>query len=58
MTELEKKRKTAELMRVQAAKAEMEFRICEMQDQIAKLHENISNQEKREHELKGELTHV
>lgn len=53
---LEYKRKELELVKVQAAKAELEFRILERLDEIERIKQHIDAQVKREKELKDELT--
>jgi hypothetical protein len=45
---LEQKRLKAELLRVQAAKAEMEYIIAQRMDEIARLQDNITKQETAE----------
>ena len=55
MNPLENKRREVELIRVGAAKAELEFRIMERMDEIERIKINIDNQTKREEELKTEL---
>lgn len=52
MTNLELKRTEVELIRVQAARAELEFKIVEREDEIARIKEHIQAQVKREEELK------
>ena len=52
MTNLELKRTEVELIRVQAARAELEFKIIEREDEIERIRENIQAQLKREEELK------
>ena len=52
---LELKKKQTELLRVQAAKAELELRVEERLEEIARIKEHIIIQEKREHEIKEEL---
>lgn len=51
MENLELKRLKMELLKVQAAKAEMEFRIEERQEDIKRLQDNIKIQENKELEL-------
>lgn len=48
---LEIKRKQVELLRVSAAKADMELRIHERNEEIERLKENIAIQEAKEKEL-------
>lgn len=55
MTELEKKKARAELLRVQAAKAEMEFIIAQRQEEIDKLLGHIKIQEESEQKLLEKL---
>ena len=55
MNPLEIKIREVELIRVGAAKAELEFRIMERMDEIERIKINIDNQTKREEELKTEL---
>lgn len=52
---LELKRLNMELLKVQASRAELEFKIEERQAEIARLHEHIAIQLKRENELKDQL---
>jgi hypothetical protein len=51
----DKKKKQLEKMRVECAKAEMELRIEEREDEIKRLRENIIIQDKRIAELDEEL---
>ena len=55
MTPLERKKIEVELLRVNAAKEEMNLRILESQDQISRLEDAIKIQEAREIELKEKL---
>lgn len=55
MTAIEKKKAELELMRVQAARMDLEIRIEEMKEEIKRLAEHIAIQEKREQELKEKL---
>lgn len=55
MSELELKRMKLELIKVSAAKAEIEFRIDERLDEIARLKLNIGSQVKREEELTAQI---
>lgn len=55
MTPLELKKMQVELLRVGAAKAEMELRIHERQEEIDRLLEHIKIQEAKEAELKAKL---
>lgn len=48
-------KKQAELLRVQAAKAEMDFQIAERMAEIDRLKANIQIQLNKETELKGEI---
>ena len=52
MTNLELKRIEVELIRVAAARAELEFKIDERLDEIERIKEHIQAQVKREEELK------
>lgn len=52
---LELKKKEVELMKVDCAKAEMEMRIYEAEENIQRLRDNIKIQEKRIEELKTEI---
>lgn len=52
---LDLKRKELELIKVSAAKAELEFRILERLDEIERIKQHIEAQVKREQELKDEL---
>lgn len=52
---LEIKKKQVELMKVQCAKAEMEMKIFEAQENIKRLENNIVNQQKRIDELEREI---
>lgn len=52
---LEIKKKKAELMRVQAAKAEQEFKIEECLDQIKRLQASIKIQNERAEQLQKEI---
>lgn len=52
---LEKLKIKAELLRVQAAKAEMEMHVEERKLEIERLLENVSNQDKRINELQDKL---
>jgi len=58
MTNLELKRTEVELIRVQAARAELEFKIIEREDEIERIRENIKIQLKREEELKIKIKEV
>ena len=55
MTSLEIKRIKVELLRVASARAELELRIEEMQDNIKRLEDNISIQKAKEDELQAKL---
>ena len=55
MTPREIKKKQVELMKVQAAKAEMELKILDREDDINRLVDNIKIQDVRIIELKDEL---
>lgn len=52
---LENERKKVELIRVRAARAELEFKILERQEEIEKIKQNIQAQLKREAELEAEI---
>lgn len=52
---LDKKRKQLELMRVQTARYELEFKIEERLEEIERLKDHVQVQIKREQELKKEL---
>lgn len=52
MADLETKRSKLELMRVQTAKAELEFKIEERLEEIGRLKEAIKKQDERAEELK------
>jgi multidrug resistance efflux pump len=58
LTKLDEKKFKAELLRVQAAKAEMEYIIAQRMDEIARLQDNITKQEDAERiliaKIKGE----
>ena len=56
MTELERKRTEVELLRVQSAKAELEFKIMEREEDILRIREHIEVQIKRENELAEKLS--
>lgn len=58
MTELERKKIKAELLRVQAAKAEMEFIVAQRQEEIARLNSNIKIQEDTETKLLEKLNAI
>jgi hypothetical protein len=53
--DLEKERKKVELIRVRAARAELEFKILERQDEIERIKQNIQAQLNREADLEKEL---
>lgn len=55
MQNLEYKRKELELVKVSAARAELEFKILEKEDEILRIKQHIQAQLKREEELKVEL---
>lgn len=55
MTNLEKKKKEAELMRVQAARMDLEVKIAEREDEIERLKAHIEVQSVKEKELRQEL---
>ena len=52
MNDLELKKMNMELLRVQAAKAELEYKILEKEHEIERLKSNIELQEKKEEEIK------
>lgn len=52
---LEYKRKELELVKVAAARAELEFKILEKEDEILRIKQHIQTQLQREAELKEEL---
>jgi hypothetical protein len=51
MTEIEKKKYKAELLRVQAARAEMEYIIAQRMDEITRIEDNITKQTEAETRL-------
>jgi len=55
MTDMERKKKEVELIKVTAAKAEMEYKILEREQDILRIQHDIEIQEKRIDELKNEL---
>lgn len=55
MSPLELKKMTAELKRVDAAKEEMELRVCERMEEIQRLQDGIKIQEAKLEELKAKL---
>lgn len=55
MTDLDKKKFKAELLRVQAAKADMEYKIAERIEEIEKLKGHIKIQEETENKLLDKL---
>jgi len=58
ISKLDEKKFKAELLRVQAAKAEMEYIIAQRMDEIARLQDNIAKQDEAEKlliaKIKGE----
>ena len=52
---LETKRKELELIKVAAARAELEFKILEKLEEIERIKQNITIQLKREAELREEI---
>ena len=52
MRDIEKKKLQVEMMKVQAAKADMEYKILERMEDIERIKENIKVQENREQELR------
>jgi hypothetical protein len=55
MTSLELKRMKVELLRVASARADLELRIEEYQDNIKRLEDNIVIQKTKEDELQGKI---
>lgn len=55
LSALDLKRKELELIKVAAARAELEFKILEKQEEITRIKEHIQIQFKREAELKDEI---
>ena len=55
MQDLEYKRKELELVKVAAARAELEFKILEKEDEIQRIKDHIQIQIKREDEIRAEL---
>ena len=55
MSDLERKRKELELMRVELGKQELEFKIEERLDDVKRLREHIVTQDKTIEKLKMEL---
>jgi hypothetical protein len=55
MSPLEKKKKEAELMRVRAARMELEIKIAEREEEIARIRDHILVQENKEIELLNDL---
>lgn len=55
---LEIKKKQVELMRVECAKAEMQMKILEMQENIKRLETNITIQDCRIEELNTEINNL
>jgi hypothetical protein len=55
MNDLELKRMEVELIRVQAARAELEFKIIEREHDIMRIKEHIKVQLDKEEELKNRL---
>lgn len=58
MNPLELKKLQVELLRVSAAKGEMELRICERMDEIQRLEEHLKVQEAKEIELKAKIAEM
>lgn len=56
MSPIEMKKLKVELIRVQAARMELELRVDERLDEIQRLKENIDAQIKREIELEARIT--
>ena len=55
MTSLELKRIKVELLRVSAAKAELEMRVEEYQENVKRLEDNIAIQKAKEDELQAKI---
>lgn len=55
MTLLEEKKLKAELLRIQSAKAEMEYILVQKQEEIVRIEENIRNQEVAESKMLDKL---
>lgn len=55
MSDLEREKLKLELIKVEAAKAEMVYRIMERKEDIKRLESNIAAQDVKIKELKGEL---
>jgi hypothetical protein len=55
MAPLELKRKELELIKVAAARADLEFKILEKEEEIIRIHQHIEAQLKREDEIRAEL---
>lgn len=55
VNKIEIKRMKLEMVKVAAARAEMEFRIEERMEEIARIEDNIKLQDKREQELKEKI---
>ncbi len=55
MTSLDLKRMKVELLRVSAAKAELELRIDEQMDNVKRLQDNIAISTAKEEELKAKI---
>jgi hypothetical protein len=55
MSPLELKRLKLELIKVAAARHELEFRICEREEDISRLQEHVKVQEAKEAELKEKI---
>ena len=55
ITPLEVKKLKAELLRVQAAKAEMEYVIAQRMDEVQRLEENVKKQEEAEKLLRERI---
>jgi len=58
MSELERKKTKAELLRVQAAKAEMEYTIAQRMEEIDRVNDAIKKQEEAEIRLLAKLKEV
>lgn len=52
---LEKKRLEAELARVHAARKELEYKLCEREEEMTRIKEHIKLQEAKEKELQEKL---
>lgn len=55
MTELDKKKKQVDLIKISAAIAELEMKIMERQEDIERMRDHIEKQKQRQVELEKEL---